>query len=224
MIKKQRLGLFGGTFNPVHLGHLKAAEEVYKKFVLNRILFIPSYIPPHKKTGEIASPDHRYTMTKLAVSSYPYFDVSSIEIKAKEKSYSIITLNKMKRIYPGTDIFFILGVDAFLEIDTWKDYKKVIENCFFIVISRPGYEIDKAKQILGNEYKEKIIDVSQGVELTKDIISDFSIFLYKFNALDISSTEIRKRIRKKLSIKKLVPENVEQYIIDNNIFINEEND
>ncbi len=224
MIKTQRIGLFGGTFNPIHRGHLKAAEEVQRKFSLNRILFIPSYIPPHNKTGEMASPHHRYKMVKLAVSSYPHFGVSSIEIEAKEKSYSIITLNKMKKIHPGTDIFFILGIDAFLEIETWKDYKKVLENCFFIVISRPGYDIDKAKQILGNEYKEKIIDVSQGVELTKDIISDFSIFLYKFNALDISSTEIRKRIRKKLSIKKLVPENVEQYIIDNNIFINEEND
>ncbi len=147
-MKKKRVGLFGGTFNPVHLGHLRAAEIVQEKFSLDEVLFVPSYIPPHKDTSDVVSPSHRLKMVELTLRSYSHFVPSSIEIDAMGKSYSIITLNRIKKLYPEALIFFILGIDAFLEIDTWKDYEHVLKRCFFVVINRPGYDSYEAKKKL----------------------------------------------------------------------------
>ena len=158
-MKKERIGLLGGTFNPVHSGHLKAAEIVQKRILLDKILFIPSYLPPHKDTAEVASPSHRLKMVEIALRGFSQFIPNSVEIDAKEKSYSIITINRIKKLHPKSWIFFILGVDAFLEIDTWKDHERLLEQCFFVVISRPGYLLDKANKILGAPYKEKMYEL-----------------------------------------------------------------
>ena len=112
--QKERLGLFGGTFNPIHRGHVQAAEIVKRHFLLDRILFIPSYIPPHKKNHTVVSARHRLEMLRLAIADFPEFIPSSMEIDAKGKSYSIFTLEKINTLYPDTDVFFILGIDAFL--------------------------------------------------------------------------------------------------------------
>ena len=215
---KERIGLFGGTFNPIHKGHLKAAEIVQKRLLLDKILFIPSYIPPHKESADIASPVHRFKMVELALESYPKFLPSSIEIEAKGKSYSIITLNKIKKLYPEALIFFILGVDAFLEIDTWRDYEKVLTQCFFVVISRPGYEFKKAKEVHEGKYKEKIIELSETGGIKNELLSSARIFFLSIDALDIASTTIRKKIRKGDSIKNLVSGAVEAYIRENKIY------
>jgi nicotinate-nucleotide adenylyltransferase len=209
---KERIGLLGGTFNPVHEGHLRAALEVQQKFILHKILFIPSYIPPHKQTTEIASPEDRYAMVELAVKGFPGFLASSIEIEAKEKSYSIITLNKVKKMYRNAWIFFILGFDAFLEIETWRSYEKVLEQCRFIVTSRPGYRLAEARNVLPENYDDKIISLSESGSVGEDLIEKFRIFLLPIVALDISSTEIRRKIRQGQSVKGFVPEAVEVYI------------
>jgi nicotinate-nucleotide adenylyltransferase len=209
---KERIGLLGGTFNPVHEGHLRAALEVQQKFILHKILFIPSYIPPHKQTTEIASPEDRYAMVELAVKGFPGFLASSIEIEAKEKSYSIITLNKVKKMYRNAWIFFILGFDAFLEIETWRSYEKVLEQCRFIVTSRPGYPLAEARNVLPENYDDKIISLSESGSVGEDLIEKFRIFLLPIVALDISSTEIRRKIRQGQSVKGFVPEAVEVYI------------
>lgn len=210
--KKKKIGLFGGTFNPVHLGHLKAAEVVQRKFLLDKILFIPSYIPPHKESSEVASPLDRLSMVELAVASYPRFVPSSIEIEAKERSYSIITLGKIKKIFPDAWIFFILGIDAFLEIDTWRDYKKVMEQCHFIVISRPGYCLDDVRRILDWKYVDSMYELSQYEEIKEDKLNLFKIFLLSIDALDISSTDLRKRVKSRDSIRGLVSKAVGAYI------------
>jgi nicotinate-nucleotide adenylyltransferase len=209
---KERIGLLGGTFNPVHEGHLRAALEVQRKFNFHKILFIPSYIPPHKQTTEIASPEDRYAMVELAVRGFPGFLASSIEIEAKEKSYSIITLNKVKKMYQNAWIFFILGFDAFLEIETWRSYERVLEQCHFIVTSRPGYPLAKAKNVLPENYDDKIISLGESGSVGEDLIEKFRIFLLPIRALDVSSTEIRRKIRQGQSVKGFVPEAVEVYI------------
>lgn len=211
-MKKERIGLFGGTFNPIHLGHLKAAEIVQRRLLLDKILFIPSYIPPHKESAEIASPFHRLKMVELALASCPQFVPSSLEIEAKGKSYSVITISKIKELYPNAWIFFILGIDSFLEIDTWKDYKKVLEQCFFVVISRPGYEFKEIEKILKEEYRERMVKLSESEETEEEMLSSFKIFLLPIDTLDVASTTIRKRIKKSHSIKELVSEAVEDYI------------
>ncbi len=217
-IKEERIGLLGGTFNPVHGGHLRAAEAVRSRFGLDRVLFIPSYIPPHKQTADMASPEDRFAMVELAVGAHPGLVPSPLEIEAQERSYSIITLNKVKSIYPAARIFFILGVDAFLEIETWKSYREVLEQCRFIVISRPGFDLFAARSALPPEYKESFCELPDAGGIDESILERFRVFLLKIAALDISSTEIRDRVKRGQSIHGLVPESVEEYIHRKNLY------
>ena len=220
-MKKEKIGLFGGTFNPIHSGHIRAAEIVQKKLSLEKILFIPSYIPPHKDSEEIASPSHRLRMVELALQSHSHFVPSSIEVDAEEKSYSVITLGKIKKLYPNTQVFFILGIDAFLEIDTWKNYDKVLEQCFFAVISRPGFRLKDAKRALKEIPGEDICELSESEILDDDKLLSYRIFLVQLDALDIASTDIRKRVKRGESIKTMVPDEVEAYIKENNLYQSE---
>lgn len=197
-MEKKRIGLFGGTFNPIHCGHVKAAESVQNIFSFDRILFIPSYLPPHKESVDVASAAHRLKMVELALASFDRFFPSSVEIDARGTSYSILTLNKIKEMFPQTEAFFLLGIDAFLEIETWKDYEDVLEQCSFVVMSRPGFRLSEAKDILTEKYK---------------------IYLLSINTLDISSSEVRERIRKNQPIEGLVPENVENYIKEKRLYL-----
>ena len=216
--ERQRIGLLGGTFNPVHLGHVRAAEEVRLKFRLNQVLFIPSYIPPHKQTTDIAPPEDRFAMVELALRPHPKLIASALEIEAREKSYSVITLNKLRVIYPAARIFFILGVDAFLEIETWKSYREVLERCRFIVISRPGFNLAGARKVLPAEYSRKIRGWRRPGPVGEDWLARFRIFLVPIKALDVSSTEIRRRVRAGRSIRGLVPGPVEEYIRKKNLY------
>ena len=215
---KERIGLFGGTFNPVHSGHLKAAEIVQKRFLLDKILFIPSYIPPHKDTANIASPSHRLKMVEIALHGFSNFIPSAIEIDAEEKSYSVITINRIKKLYPKSWIFFLLGIDAFLEVDTWKDYKQLLEQCFFVVMSRPGYLLDEAKKTLEGKYREKMHMLLKSESVKDEMLLSFRIFFLPIEALDIASTEIRGIIRRGGSIKGMVSEGVEAYIRENRLY------
>jgi nicotinate-nucleotide adenylyltransferase len=215
---KERVGLFGGTFDPVHCGHIRAAGEVLGRFSLDKVLFIPSFIPPHKERGGIASACDRLSMVELACRAEPRFAASSIEVDAGEKSYSIITLEKVKRIYPGAWIFFVLGVDAFLEIETWRDHERVLEECLFIVMTRPGYRLEQADRVLGGPRGEKVHHVSASEKIGEDLFGARRIFFLPILALDISSTEVRKRIGRGETIKGLVPEAVGDYIRSHHLY------
>lgn len=214
----EKIGIFGGTFNPIHEGHIKAIIEVQKIFALDRVLLIPSYIPPHKETPDIAPPLSRLHMVKLAVAPYPRFIPSAVEIDAKGRSYSILTLQKLKRRYPDALMFFILGVDAFLEINTWRDYEKVLEQCHFIVISRPGYDLQDAKKVLREKYAERIVQVWDPPILDSKKKQDFKIFLLSIPSKDVASKEIRQKVKKGESISGLVAESVEKYIRTNKLY------
>ena len=217
-MKEGRIGLFGGTFNPIHSGHLRAAEIVQKRLLLDEVLFIPSYIPPHKDSVGITSPAHRLKMVELALHSYPHFVPSSIEVDAQERSYSIITLGKIKKFYPKAKIFFILGIDAFLEIDTWKNHEKVLEQCFFVVISRPGFQLKEAETAFSGMHREKMIEIPEPEIIKDDVLLKFRIFLLPIDALNIASTDIRKIIRRGESVKTMVPNAVVSYIQENNLY------
>jgi nicotinate-nucleotide adenylyltransferase len=197
---------------------VKAALEVQKTFLLDEVLLIPSYIPPHKGSPDVAPPSDRLQMVKLAVASYPQFVPSPIEIEAKGKSYSILTLAKLKKQFPDTMMFFILGVDAFLEIDTWREYKKVLEQCHFIVISRPGYDLDEAKKLLKGNCAERMVQVSETTKLDKLMLQRYKIFLLSIDTLDMASRDIRKKVKMGKSISGLVVEAVEKYIQTNKLY------
>ena len=217
-MKKTRIGLFGGTFNPIHLGHLKAAELCLERVALDKILFIPSYIPPHKETVEVVSPFHRLKMVELACAPYSRFVPSSIEIEDRGTSYSIITLKKIEKKFPGAWIFFILGADAFLEIETWKDYETLLSRCFFIVISRPVYSLNNVFGVLKGKYREKMHELTESEEIEEQMLSNYRIFILSIAALDIAATDIRSRIKRGESVSHLLPGPVEEYIIKNNLY------
>jgi len=217
-VKKERIGIFGGTFNPVHSGHLRAAGLVQRKFSLDKILFVPSFIPPHKESQDIASPLDRMKMVELALQAYPRFIPCSIEIDAREKSYSIITLNKIKKFYPNAWLFFILGIDAFLEIETWKDWQRILDKCLFIVITRPGYQLREAKKVLSQDYRKKIYEICPPQKVREEWFSSYRIFLLPIRALNISSTEVRQWAKKGKPLKGLVVASIEAYIKEHKLY------
>lgn len=206
-----RLGILGGTFNPIHLGHLRCAEEIGEQFDLEQIIFIPSAHPPHKKPSEVVSASERLKLTKLAISDNPRFLVSDVEIQRRGKSYSITTINYFRKKYGGgLNLFFILGMDAFQEITTWKDYPKLLACCNFIVTTRPRFK----KKAL-----EEILPLSVAKLFSYDRknrcyvhCSNSLIYFREITLLNISSTMIRNNIRENRSIRYLLPERVEEYI------------
>ncbi|MGC8746065.1 MAG: nicotinate-nucleotide adenylyltransferase [Candidatus Saccharicenans sp.] len=212
------VGLFGGTFNPVHYGHLKVAEEVLARFPLDHIWFIPSYIPPHKDSKEVVAAEHRLKMVEIACQNQPKILVSDIEVKNPGRSYSIITLKKLKELYPDDLFFFILGSDAFLEIETWKDYTELLKECSLIVVSRPGFKFELLEQII-NRIKSHNQILVFGPTWPEELeFKEKSIYLLEILTPDISSSEIRKKLQAGLPITGLVPPGVEDYIHKFNLY------
>ncbi len=214
----KKLGLFGGTFNPIHNGHLKVALEVRDRLSLDKVLFIPSYLPPHKPSRDVASPADRLRMVELAIASLPGLEASSLEVERAEPSYSIVTLERVKKMYNLAQIFFIIGIDAFLEIKTWKDYQRVLKACLFVVVSRPGFVLEQAVSVLGPEWRGKIVTIEDKDYRLENLREGVSIILFPLPALDISSSLIRTRLHQGKSIAGLVPEAVEKYIFQNHLY------
>jgi len=203
-----KLGIMGGTFNPIHNGHLVTAAEALHQFELDRVIFIPSGDPPHKNFHEEKIAEHRYLMTVIATSSNKNFFVSRIEIDRKGKSYTVDTLKKLKKIYgKDSELFFITGADAILEILTWKRTEEIIELCYFIAATRPGYDLSRLEDLKKN-LNDKI----------NNNIND-KIFIMEVPALAISSTDIRKRVAEQRPIDYLVPEGVSNYILKHGLYI-----
>lgn len=217
-----KIGLIGGTFNPVHLGHLRAAEETREILELDKIHFVPALTPPHKNKSDIASEDHRLNMLRIATESNPGFQVIDLELRRNAPSYTIDTLKQLTAENPGNEYFFIVGTELFTRIDTWKGYKKLFKYADFVILNRPGYyEIDLSNLLplaLKNEfrysYKEKEIDVFEHKS------SNRLIFI-NIDGIKLSSTKIRNMIHQQKSIRYLVPEKIEQYILENRLYTEE---
>lgn len=206
-----RLGLFGGTFNPIHIGHLRAAVEVREAFNLDKLLLIPSASPPHKNAGDIASAEDRLEMVRLAVRGIPYLEASDVELARSGPSYTIETLQYFQGHFgPGSTIHFIVGVDAFSEITTWKSYKQLFATAHFIVMTRPGAKVkDLGRFILTHISDEYKYDSTSNRYNHPRLCS---VFCLNITHLDISATETRKCIRQGHSIRFLVPTTVEDFI------------
>ncbi len=214
----ERMGLFGGTFDPIHLGHLRAAGEVLERFALDRILFVPSFIPPHKERKGMAPARDRLRMVELACAGEPRFAASSIEVDAGGRSYSILTLERIRRLYPGARIFFILGTDAFLEIGTWREHERVLDESLFIVMTRPGARLGDAARVVGEPLRGQIRAIAEEEKIDESVLGDHRIFLLPIRALDVSSTEVRRRVRTGESVTGLVPEAVGDYIRSHGLY------
>jgi nicotinate-nucleotide adenylyltransferase len=199
--KISRLGVMGGTFNPIHYGHLVTAEEALSQFKLDKVMFMPAGVPPHKSDREILLPEERYLLTVIATASNPDFVVSRLEIERKGPSYTIDTLAQLQLIFgPDTTVFFITGADAVWEILTWKNAEELVEFTEFIAATRPGYSLEKFKKL-------HVLPEGKGREPGRPRVS-----IMEIPALAISSTDIRRRVREDQPIRYLVPEGVASYI------------
>ena len=190
----RRIGIIGGTFDPIHYGHLRAADEAHAAFGLSEVIFVPTGQPPHKTGERVSSADKRFMMTVLATVDCPYFSVSRIEIDKTGKSYTIDTLRQLKSLpeYLNTEFYFITGLDAVLDIVSWKNPEEIMGLCKFVAVSRHGYTHTRME------------------ELPEDLRS--AIIPLEIPLLAISSTGLRERVRKERSIRFLVPPSVEHFI------------
>ena len=215
MTAEKRIGLFGGTFNPVHLGHLRAAEEVRIAFRLVKVIFMVSALPPHKDPSRIAKADHRYAMTQLAIRGNPHFEVSDYEMKKPGVSYSIDTVAWMKTHYPG-ELFFIVGLDAFRDIATWHRYDELLSLCHFVIMTRPGYHRFNLEDVLPNAIVRRYTYDRRHDSYIHP--SGYKIFHQSVTLMDISSTNIRELLYERRSIRYLIPLAVEDYIESHHLY------
>jgi nicotinate-nucleotide adenylyltransferase len=217
----RNVGVFGGTFNPVHFGHLRAAEEVRERLRFDKILFIPSGKPP-LKTSEIAPAEHRYEMLRMAVQGNPFFDLSDIECRKKGKAYTVETLEALNRNNPGTKFSFILGIDAFLDIPHWWQPDQLVSMIDFVVISRPGLAFSAMRE--SPYLKKSGIGLLRDDDLLKKVTNVITLksnrhaILLSPTPFGISSTQVRKFIRQGKSIKYLLPPEVQSYIITHKLY------
>lgn len=211
---KIKIGISGGTFDPIHTGHLIVAEEIRTAYQLDRILFIPAGKPPHKDFKHITPAKCRYEMVKKAIEDNPYFQISDMEIIREGFTYTIDTVRSLYEQSNKTDysnkpvlinehrLYFITGADTIFEIESWKAFEELFTLVDFIVAVRPGYDIDSLEEeaeYLRLKYKA-------------------SISIFRMPLIGISSTDIRDRVRMGQSIRYLVPRNVEEYIYENSLY------
>ena len=181
----KRIGILGGTFNPIHIGHLMIAQMVLEKFGLDKVIFIPSYLPPHKSGRNLIAAEHRLRMVRLVVRGNRYFEVSSFEITKGGKSYSVDTIRHLRRHYPGAKLFFIIGSDHIAKLHTWRNIQEVVKMVSFVAVYRPGFKTIRSK-----------------IPIKSMIIP----------GVHTSSSDIRRRLVTGKTVKHLIPENVLRYI------------
>ena len=195
--KVLKIGIMGGTFDPIHYGHLVTAEGARSAFNLDQVLFLPTGRPPHKTMAKVSDPEHRYMMTVLATLTNPHFEVSRLEIDRSGVSYTIDTLRILRKQYgQQAELFFITGADAMFDIMSWKDAEDYLTIAHFVAASRPGFSLEELPQstrVWVDQHRERF-------------------HVLQVPAMAISSTEIRERVGLGNSIRYLVPESVEHYI------------
>ncbi|ACL75717.1 nicotinate (nicotinamide) nucleotide adenylyltransferase [Ruminiclostridium cellulolyticum H10] len=204
MNKGMKIGICGGTFDPIHLGHLAVAEMVRSEMGLDKILFIPSGKPPHKDLDSVTDPIHRLKMVQCAVSTNPNFEAVSIEIERRGYTYTVDTLKQLYGLYPGrTEFYYIIGADVVMDLLKWKRAEEVFTLTKFIALMRPGFRNEEFESNI-NHLKSRY---------------DADITSFQAPLIEISSTFIRDRIKNGKSVKYFITESVEKYIKENKLYI-----
>ena len=200
----KRIGILGGTFNPVHSGHLLLAQNALERLELSTVMFIPCANPPHKAVTRLASAEHRMAMLEMATEHDLRFEASDLEIRRGGLSYTIDTVRELKRLHPSSEFFFIIGADSLLELHTWKDIYDLLKLCRFATFNRPGTDVSA---IGLNAIR---LDPPWPAVLLKDVLTG--------QLMDISSSDVRYRVAEGMSIRYLVPQGVEMYIAEHNLY------
>jgi nicotinate-nucleotide adenylyltransferase len=197
-----RLGVLGGTFDPIHYGHLLAAEVTWAYLKLDVVLFVPAAMPPHKTGNRISPPEHRLAMVRLAIASNPHFAFSTVDLDRPGPHYTVDTITVLRQEWglSADDCHFIIGCDSLLDLPTWHEPVRLIHLCRLAVTQRPGYSVQM----------EEMEGVLPGITGRVDFVP--------MPLLDIASHELQERVRAALPIKYLLPERVEQYIFEHGLY------
>ncbi len=198
----------GGTFDPIHNGHLAAAQFVADIFQADEVHFVPAFSPPHKNPRGITSPFHRFAMVALATISFDRFRTSTIEVDALEKRYTVETLEAMIRSHPGAELLFIIGTDMYQEIETWKNFRRLFDLAHLVIVNRPGFPFRE------DVAPFQVVQEEQPVQLPKEP----GVFYLPFVSQPISSTEIRSERKRGEQIRQWLPPLVENYIEKNKLY------
>jgi|YelNatPaOPRAMG01_1025707.scaffolds.fasta_scaffold87003_2 nicotinate-nucleotide adenylyltransferase len=194
-----KIGIIGGTFDPIHIGHLIIAEDARFRLKLDKVLFVPAGYPPHKPGKPISDARHRLAMVEAAITGNPSFEIFRFEIDNQKTSYTVYTLEALLGIYKDAELFFIMGTDSLAEITTWHDPDRLVRMCRIAAAERIGFDREKVLGMLPEDYHESIVFLDAPI-------------------VEISSTEIRRRVVLGESIRYLVPKGVEDYIVRNAIY------
>jgi nicotinate-nucleotide adenylyltransferase len=224
---RRRIGIYGGTFDPVHHGHLKVAEAVLSAFALDRIFFVPAFTPPHKRKRMISSPFHRMAMLALATADSPKMFVSTIELEAPSRPYTIETLGRLQTELQPARLFFVMGADSFIDVTSWREYEAILSEYDVIVATRPGYhghysqdgatngkkeECEETIGALAPQLRRLIVDLRGGAWPSNEDLNSSRIYLTDYVSIDVSATGVREAVEQGRSIDGLVPPSVAAYI------------
>jgi len=221
VIKKVRVGILGGTFDPVHTGHLELALHARDKFNLDQVLFIPAYMSPHKQGKPLTAAVHRLAMLALALKEFPEFSISMAEIQRKSVSYCIDTIDFLLETQADSEFYLIMGADTFLDLNTWKEYRRLASLCHMLVGNRPGFPLIDLGQTLDRLFgaeENPYSSLTANPDEFRRRGTDRKICFFQIAPLDISSRNIRAGAVAHSSAKKILPLNVDRYIIVNQLY------
>jgi len=217
-----RVGLLGGTFNPVHNGHLAIARQTREALQLERVVLIPTGDPPHKPLEHLAPAKDRYEMVRLAIGSDPSLSISDVDVRRSGKSYSIETVRLLQQQFGReTTLYFLIGLDAFLELPTWRDPETLLTLCSFVVISRPGlsFQALSTLPLIPRLPQASLVDLDAGRSVRLDTaLGQQSLICLRLPPSDVSASEIRAKIAQRISTANLLPPAVESYILQHHIY------
>lgn len=218
-----RVGILGGTFDPIHQGHLDIARAARETLGLDRVVFVPAHVPPHRPARPRASAYHRFAMVALAIDGVAGFEASDVELAEPGPSYTIDTLRHLHaRGLAASQLFFITGADAFAEIATWREYPAVVDASHFVVVSRPGYDVTGLRQrlpALAARFVEVGPDPAGPETLTTPTSGSTVVYLLHATPADVSSTEVRRRLAAGEPIGGLVPRAVARHITAHRLYV-----
>ena len=202
--KPERIGVFGGSFDPVHMGHLTIAQDAVEQLELDRLIFVPAAVPPHKQGRTLAEGRHRLAMLEMATEANLSFEVSDMELRRGGLSFTVDTMTQVQADHPGAELFFIVGLDSLTILHSWRNVDKLLEMCTVVPFARGGEDAARiAEQIqLPGDWKTKLLER-----------------MIRIHEIEISASEIRMRLAEGLSIRYLVPPEVEMYIAEHGLYV-----
>lgn len=219
---RRRIGIYGGTFDPVHNGHLRVAEAVSNAFALDRVIFVPAFTPPHKRKRAIGSPFHRMAMLALATADSPKMFISTVELDAPARPYTIETLGRLQTELRPARLFFVMGADSFGDVTSWREYEAILSEYDVVVATRPGCRAgddnDGARNgeetvgSLSPQLRSRIVDLRGAARPSDEDLKSSRIYLTDYVSIDVSATGIREAVEQGRSIDDVVPPSVAAYI------------